>query len=579
MLNKTILFQFFLLLTWSVCGQVSSKVKQACDLDYNDIIGDLKGNELLLLEAAIIAADESDEVSLTLIHEKLALVYYYLKDVEKGIGYSLKAITYYEKQGDIRKVANIYADLGFAIKEVQLDRSLEYFRMVIKLSESNDFGGDNAKFFNNYGTLLSMANQQDSALYYHLKSLQVCRDYNDSLGMPYSLNNAAVVYSQLGQFDKAFELLDESDLIRKLEKNDLSWADNLAYRADLYYEMQNYDSAVKYYQQALELSEKAKFVNLISFSLLRLSESYEKKNDAVKSLFYFKKLQSHKDSVINLETNKAIAGLQEEFNAAVKEKTIAEQNLKIQKQNERILYIVIGLFIFILIVFGIVRFQIRKRREERLKFELNQEQEKAKAEKKLYEEKLRIGRELHDNIGAQLTFMISSVDNLNYIEQEEGKKIKLSKIGDFGRSTMKELRTTIWAMKQNNGTLDDLIIKINELKLNLQDSIKIEVHNKMNKDFGFNAITLLNLYRVIQESVQNTIKYAEASLVVIIFDQLGGDVVMTITDNGKGFDVEASRYSGNGLSNMKRRCGECGGELSIESGIKGTKIRCVLKNT
>ncbi|MCB9196047.1 MAG: tetratricopeptide repeat protein [Flavobacteriales bacterium] len=566
-------------MTWSVCGQVSSKVKQACDLDYNDIIGDLKGNELLLLEAAIIAADESDEVSLTLIHEKLALVYYYLKDVEKGIGYSLKAITYYEKQGDIRKVANIYADLGFAIKEVQLDRSLEYFRMVIKLSESNDFGGDNAKFFNNYGTLLSMANQQDSALYYHLKSLQVCRDYNDSLGMPYSLNNAAVVYSQLGQFDKAFELLDESDLIRKLEKNDLSWADNLAYRADLYYEMQNYDSAVKYYQQALELSEKAKFVNLISFSLLRLSESYEKKNDAVKSLFYFKKLQSHKDSVINLETNKAIAGLQEEFNAAVKEKTIAEQNLKIQKQNERILYIVIGLFIFILIVFGIVRFQIRKRREERLKFELNQEQEKAKAEKKLYEEKLRIGRELHDNIGAQLTFMISSVDNLNYIEQEEGKKIKLSKIGDFGRSTMKELRTTIWAMKQNNGTLDDLIIKINELKLNLQDSIKIEVHNKMNKDFGFNAITLLNLYRVIQESVQNTIKYAEASLVVIIFDQLGGDVVMTITDNGKGFDVEASRYSGNGLSNMKRRCGECGGELSIESGIKGTKIRCVLKNT
>lgn len=579
MLNKTILFQFFLLLTWSVCSQVSSKVKQACDLDYNDIIGDLKGNELLLLEAATIAADESDEVSLTLIHEKLALIYYYLKDVEKGIGYSLKAITYYEKQGDIRKVANIYADLGFAIKEVQLDRSLEYFRMVIKLSESNDFGGDNAKFFNNYGTLLSMANQQDSSLYYHLKSLQVCRDYNDSLGMPYSLNNAAVVYSQLGQFDKAFELLDESDLIRKLEKNDLSWADNLAYRADLYYEMQNYDSAVKYYQQALELSEKAKFVNLISFSLLRLSESYEKKNDAVKSLFYFKKLQSHKDSIINLETNKAIAGLQEEFNAAVKEKTIAEQNLKIQKQNERILYIVIGLFIFILIVFGIVRFQIRKRREERLKFELNQEQEKAKAEKKLYEEKLRIGRELHDNIGAQLTFMISSVDNLNYIEQEEGKKIKLSKIGDFGRSTMKELRTTIWAMKQNNGTLDDLIIKINELKLNLQDSIKIEVHNKMNKDFGFNAITLLNLYRVIQESVQNTVKYAEASLVVIIFDQLENDVVMTITDNGKGFDVEASRYSGNGLSNMKRRCVECGGELSIESGTNGTNIRCVLKNT
>lgn len=577
MLHKVVLAAFFVWIQCLTFGQESSLIQEATSLSYNEIIGDLKGKEVLLTDALQLAEKKNDLTAQAIIHEKLALVKYYLKDLESGLKHSLDAVAMYEESGNINKVAEIYSDLGFAIKEVQLERGVEYFRMAIHLSKVNNFGKDNIKLYNNYGTLLSLSGDLDSALYYHLKSLEVCKDYKDTQAMPYSLNNAAVVYSQLGDFERAFELLEESDDIRRLENNDLSWGDNLAYRADLYYEQGTYDSAIKYYDQALVLAKKSKFVNLISFSLLRLSESYEKVNNTERSLFYFKELQHHKDSIVDLETNKAIAALQEEFNAAVKEKTITEQLLQIQQQNQRIAYFIIAVITLLFLIVVVIFFQFRKRREERIHFEHQQILEKAKAEKELFEEKLRIGRELHDNIGSQLTFMISSLDNLTYGEKEEGKREKMDRIGSFGRQTMKELRATIWAMKEDGGNVESLVLKINELKVSIKDHLVVEVIDKVEAEHKLNALSMLNLFRIVQEAIQNTIKYAEASKVKIVFENFEDHLILTIQDNGKGFDFEKLRFAGNGLSNMKKRCEDCNGIFTVLSSKDGTTIKCELK--
>lgn len=516
-----------------------------------------------------------------MILERLALISHYLNNFEKALEYGLEAVDYYESVGDFQKLAKLYADLGFSIKHIQLDRSIEYFRKAIRIGETHDLGNAVEKFYNNYGTLMGMSGKLDSALYYHLASLEVCYENNDSLGMPYSMNNAAVVYSQLGEFEKAFELLDQSDAIRKLENNDLSWADNLAYRADVYYKQQTYDSAVKYYQEALHLSKKAKFVNLITFSLERLSQSYEKMNNAEQAMFFYKELNEHKDSLVSAETNAAIAALQEEFNGAEKQKTIAEQSLDIaerdlelERKERRELYTIFAILGVVIAAVWIVYFQLKKRRTERLKLEHAKQIEKAQMEKEFVEEKLRIGRELHDNIGAQLTFMISSVDNLSYLEQEEKKLSRLTKISDFGRNTMKELRTTIWAMKNDGGTLQDLILKINELKISVQEVISVNVLNELDEVEQLNALEMLNLYRVTQEFVQNTIKYAQASEVEISFSRSQESLEMTLSDDGVGFDLEKHKFTGNGLGNMKKRCEECRGEFTITSNENGTAVKC-----
>ncbi|MCB9188270.1 MAG: sensor histidine kinase [Flavobacteriales bacterium] len=583
MFKRLILVLFFLSVFSPNWSQSVERIEELCSLGYNDVIGNL---EVLKAEYEV-ALEDATQLKLlderALILERLALISHYLHDIEKALDYSLKAVDYYRSVDDYQKLANLYADLGYSIKHIQLDRSLEYFRMAIEISKSKELGKDLAKIYNNYGTLLGMSSDLDSALYYHLKSLEVCLQFNDSLGIPYSLNNAAVVYSQLGEFEKAFELLDQSDVIRKMEHNDLSWADNLAYRADIYYEKNAFDSAAKYYEKALVLSKKSKFVNLITFSLERLSSCYEKMNDAESAMQFYKELNIHKDSLVSAETNTAIAALQEEFNASEKQKKIiqqsldlAERDLEIERKERKEMYILFSIFALVILSVWIIVFQIRKRKAERLKFEHDQQLEKAALEKSFVEEKLRIGRELHDNIGAQLTFMISSVDNLTYLEKEDRLVSRLNKLSDFGRQTMRELRTTIWAMKSDGGTLTELILKINELKVSVREVITIEVLNEVDPLEKMNALEMLNLFRIIQEFVQNTVKYAKASEVRIRFEKADDFLQMHISDNGTGFDLVNRRFSGNGLANMERRCEECHGIFDISSNENGTLVQCFL---
>lgn len=577
MITRISLLLFFISFSFFGWSLDKKEIQELCELDFNEIISNLEGRKVQFEEALNVAEDLGLDYEVAEIKERLALIHYYLQDVDIGLKYSMEAVAYYEDQNDFQRVANIYTDLGFAIKEIQLERGIEYFRMALALSKEYDMGLGLSKFYNNYGTLMNKAGKLDSALYYHLKSLEICYQFNDSIGIPYSLNNAALAYSQLGQFEKAFEMLDQSDAIRKLEHNDLSWADNLAYRADIYFEQTAYDSAVKYYEQALVLSKKSKFVNLVTFSLERLSLCYENLGDDKNALKYIKLLHQHKDSVVSVETNAAIAALQEEFNASEKQKKIAEQSLEIEKQKQRELYIFFAILGLVLGGTWLVVFQIRKRRTERLKMEHSKQLEKAALEKEFVDEKVRISRELHDNIGSQLTFMISSVDNLSYLEEEEKKLSRLTRISDFGRQTMKELRTTIWAMKKDGGTIGDLILKINDLKRSVQDIIEVEVKADENRQVQLNALELLNLYRIVQEAVQNSIKYGEGQNVIIDVRRKEDAITFSIEDDGIGFDVDKMNEAGNGLTNMKRRCEEFGGIYTIESSGSGTCVSCSIR--
>ena len=575
MKNRISIFIFLIALVNLTNAQTKTSIDEVNSMSYNDMIGDLEATKEILKQNVAAAKSIGYLDGAALSNEKLSIVYFYLRDLDLGMKHSVEAVKYYESINDFEKIANSYADIGFSIKEIDMKKGLEYFRKALEISRNHDVGLTKSKIYNNYGTVLNRSGNKDSALYYHKKSLEICIQFDDSLGTPYSLNNIVEVLSEMGRFDEALKYLDESDKFRKLENNDLSWADNLAYRGDVYYHMKEYDSAIHYYTVSLDLGKKTKFMNLITYCLEKLSDSYEQKNDASNALKYFKELKFHQDSIISVESNAAIASINEEFESAKKEKIIVEQQLQLEQDRIRF-YFWLGVlgFVVIIAIWFIIN-QRKKRREELIKVQHAKELEKASLEKEFVEEKLRIGRELHDNIGSQLTFMISSVDNLLYIEEKDNSKNRLSKISDFGRSTMKELRSTIWAMKNDGGELEDLILKINELKMAIPNNLDIEVINEVKRNVRFNALQLLNLYRIVQESLQNVVKYADAKTVKILFLDVNGQFNLRIVDDGAGFAVNESK-DGNGLNNMQRRCEDCGGSFELISSAMGTEVKCTL---
>jgi signal transduction histidine kinase len=85
----------------------------------------------------------------------------------------------------------------------------------------------------------------------------------------------------------------------------------------------------------------------------------------------------------------------------------------------------------------------------------------------------------------------------------------------------------------------------------------------------------MNIFRVFQEAINNTIKYAEATEINILISETDDHINFEIHDNGKGFDINTINL-GNGLENMQRRILEVGGKITVTSAPNnGTSIKII----
>ncbi|HNQ27980.1 MAG TPA: histidine kinase, partial [Aquaticitalea sp.] len=205
--------------------------------------------------------------------------------------------------------------------------------------------------------------------------------------------------------------------------------------------------------------------------------------------------------------------------------------------------------------------------------------EKIESQNRLQEQRLAISRDLHDNIGAQLSFIVSAIDTIKYYVNDKNDKLteKLENIGAFAKETIQELRDTIWAMNKSDIMLKDLQSRIANFIEKAKQSqhninISVEADKSISADLKFTALQGLNIFRIIQEATNNSLKYAEANHIQIQISQKENNVNFLVQDDGKGF-VETEVEAGNGLLNMRKRAEELGGELILlsEAG-KGTTI-------
>lgn len=148
--------------------------------------------------------------------------------------------------------------------------------------------------------------------------------------------------------------------------------------------------------------------------------------------------------------------------------------------------------------------------------------------------------------------------------------------------TIVELRDTIWAMNVNQISFSNLssriynfIEKAKSVKENIQFSFIIPEHLNQKK---FSSLVGINLYRTIQEGINNAIKYANADEIAVEVKEFKDFISIEIKDNGIGFNLDQVEL-GNGLINMQKRIEEIGGNYSLHSTLgNGTTIQIHLKN-
>ncbi|WP_181358353.1 sensor histidine kinase [Taibaiella chishuiensis] len=188
-------------------------------------------------------------------------------------------------------------------------------------------------------------------------------------------------------------------------------------------------------------------------------------------------------------------------------------------------------------------------------------------------ERSRLGRELHDGIGSMLLAMNRQLEQYKSKHCAAGEDRDLDQIITMLNSTTRELRNTVHNLIPETLVLQGLEEAINNFCQQINREKKLEIQLYINGNWSeVNNDISLNIFRIVQELVQNIIKHSSATIAAINIVLLDGHVKMIVEDNGKGIN-KLSKSKGTGLKNINWRVASLEGIMSVESIVdKGTII-------
>lgn len=198
-----------------------------------------------------------------------------------------------------------------------------------------------------------------------------------------------------------------------------------------------------------------------------------------------------------------------------------------------------------------------------------------KVEEARSQEKVRVSKELHDGVLGRLFGVRLSLDSLNFNEGKEAMMNRANYIGQL-KTIEDDIRKISHEMNTDFVSGSGFMDIVSELIETQTNAYGFGYDFDYSDDFSWEFVsnkTKINIYRIIQESLQNIYKHAEASHVKISILRENDEIIMYIVDDGKGFDVGKAK-KGIGLKNMTSRVNEIGGKISFRSTLgEGTSVR------
>lgn len=342
--------------------------------------------------------------------------------------------------------------------------------------------------------------------------------------------------------------------------------------------------ALEYYHQAKEVLddllktqnllavEKKKFYNEMAWILEELGE-YEKAYDFTEKYIIIS------DSLMTSQTKNQILDLETKFNTIEKENKIKE--LEIQKKKalltskyNRLHYTVFGLISFILLLTTIFLFKNSKnQRKIAFQKEINYKQNlnafKTQKELEVMQamiigeeaERKRIARDLHDGIGSRLSALKMQLQGFVPLESDAIEHL----LNSLSLSII-ELRQIAFNL------MPETLLKLG-LEMALKDLCNSLTTNKVTIAFHAKGISKIisasdqvNIFRIVQELINNALKHANCTEIIVDCSQNQELFLIIVEDNGNGFDVDAmDSFQGFGLKNIKNRIDLLKGKLEVDS--------------
>ncbi len=459
-----------------------------------------------------------------------------------------EAIVYARKEKNIPLLCSTLREIGNGIFKEEPEKAIQYYKQAklesAKIKDSVLMAKLDISIALVYGLFLK---RLDVARNYHTEVLKYLKRTNNTDLMAYVYINEAAFCRQEGKLEEAIKnyLITDTLEVKDYTTN---------FKIQLYDKMSDTYKKLKNYEKAIEFNDK--------------------------------KVELEK--IINeQEEAKTIHELNTKYET--KEKELENQELKLKdEKNKLVLYSFIGVFLLFLVgaYFRISNINKKKKIAEQERLIESQKLENVLKDQELKEidkilegqekERLKIANDLHDNLGSILATLKLNFQNL-YAQKNDSQNSQelFDKTNELIEEAYQKVRSMAHA--KNAGVIgsEGLVPAVQNIakKISIPGKLKVQVIPfGMTKRFE-NAMEV-NLFRMIQEILTNTIKHAEATEITISLTQDEDSINIIIEDNGKGFNPKnIAKKEGMGLSNITKKVEQLNGTFNIDSFEgKGTTI-------
>lgn len=566
----------------------------------------------------------NDSSAITVAASNLGSYYKYFQDYDSSYYFYSKALKFYKPYELSEEKASALLDLAEVqqIEKIYVsseENAVRAIKILLKLPRSEESLDMLWSLYNLMGIISREVKNFDRSIEYYDKSIDYAKKMEDGfINEIYSINNKAYVYRTIGNFEMALKLYESLlPLKSKYEEEDPPfYAIVIGNIADTYFESGKYDSEVvrKLYYKAYELGNELNddyTVMNISVDISKFYISKKEKDSVIK--YASKAYNLAKEFSINeirLEALLQLAKVKEgeegkkyynehirlsdsllEIERLARNKfariefetdQLEAENKQISKENLYLLILSIGLLLTAILIYVIIT-----QRAKNKELKLMQAQQKAnediynlmlsqqdKVDEARAKEKIRVSKELHDGVLGRLFGARLSLDSINFKDGKDAMMTRANYIGQL-KDIEEDIRKISHELNSDFVSGSGFMDIVTELIENQTQAYNLEYDFNFTDDISWDLVankTKINIYRIIQESMQNIYKHANAKTVKISISLKNSVICLDIIDDGDGFDTSKSK-KGIGLKNMTSRVEDINGEIAFTSqSTTGTEV-------
>jgi signal transduction histidine kinase len=497
-----------------------------------------------------------------------------------------------------------YNESDFSGSEISVFKALR----VLKGDEANDIAYES---YNLLGLLYNELGENNKAIEFHSKALAETDDKTMPIefqSKATSLNNMGYVYQNMNKHKLAIPyflkgLKHKKELMLYKPVLYAMLLDNLGYSR---FKLKGTEGLPELFYKSLKLRDSMQLTIGIIASKLHLSEYYASVNDTVKAIQFSnealnlsrssknyrnalaplkqlaiinpKKASSYTKEYIHINDSlqKAERKMGDKFTRIEYETDeIKNENSDLVVQNRNLVY-----FFSILTLLGLFVYVIKAQKAKHRELVFKQQQQKANEdiynlmitqqntiEINRIEEKKRVARELHDGVLGRMFGVRINLDSLNRITNDLAIDQRNSYLKEL-KNIEQDIREISHDLNREKSELiNNFVAIVNDLfeeqKKTHKSKLVVAIDSAIKWEFISNSIKI-NLYRIVQEALQNINKYANADVIKIELKKEEDFLVLKIRDDGIGFNVKTAK-KGIGLQNILFRANECEGTVDIDS--------------